>query len=54
MMPKAKNPITEEERRKRFEAEVRRRSEAGDFDHGAADAALEALVRKKGNSAKKP
>jgi hypothetical protein len=53
-MPKAKNPMTEEERSKRFEDEVRRQSEAGGFDHDAADAALEALVRKKGNSLEKP
>jgi hypothetical protein len=44
-MPKAKNPMTEEERSKRFEEEVRRRKEAGDFDQGAADAALDKLVR---------
>ena len=45
-MPKAKNPMTEEERSKRFEEEVRRRKEAGDFDQDAADAALDKLVRK--------
>lgn len=45
-MPKAKNPMTEEERSKRFEEEVRRRKEAGDFDHDAADAALDKLVRR--------
>jgi hypothetical protein len=45
-MPKAKNPITEEERRKRFEEEVRRRKDAGDFDLGAADDALDALVKR--------
>jgi hypothetical protein len=45
-MPKAKNPISEEERSRRFEEEVRRRKEAGDFDHDAADAALEKLIRK--------
>ena len=44
-MPKAKNPITEEERSKRFEAEVRRRKEAGDFDQDAAENALDKLVR---------
>lgn len=53
-MPKAKNPMTEQERHKLFEAEVKKRSEAGDFDHDAADAALEALVRKKGDSLGKP
>lgn len=45
-MPKAKNPITEEERRKRFEEEIAKRKEAGDFDPDAADAALDRLVRK--------
>jgi hypothetical protein len=50
MMPKAKNPMTDEERSRRFAEEVKRRSEAGDFDHDAADAALERLVR----TAKKP
>ena len=45
-MPKAKNPITEEERSKRFEEEVRRRKDAGDFDPDVADAALDKLVRR--------
>ena len=45
-MPKAKNPITEAERRKRFEEEVKKRKEAGDFDLDAADAALDKLVRR--------
>lgn len=45
-MPKAKNPMTDEERSKRFEEEVRRRKEAGDFDQNAADAALDKLVRR--------
>ena len=45
-MPKAKNPITEEERSKRFEEEVRRRKAAGDFDLDAAEAALDKLVRR--------
>ena len=44
-MPKAKNPMTEEERSKRFEEEVRRRKEAGDFDLHAAEDALEKMVR---------
>ncbi len=44
-MPKAKNPITEEERSKRFEEEVRRRKADGDFDPKAADDALDKLVR---------
>ena len=45
-MPKAKNPMTEEERSKRFEEEVRRRKDAGDFDPDVADAALDKLVRR--------
>jgi hypothetical protein len=45
-MPKAKNPITEEERSKRFKEEVRKRKADGDFDLGAADDALDKLVRK--------
>jgi hypothetical protein len=45
-MPKAKNPMTEEERSRRFEEEVRKRREAGDFDLDAADAALERIVKK--------
>lgn len=44
-MPKAKNPITAEERSRRFDQEVRKRSEAGDFDQDAAEAALERLIR---------
>jgi hypothetical protein len=44
-MPKAKNPITEEERSRRFEEEVRRRKADGDFDLSAADDALDKLVR---------
>ena len=48
-MPKAKNPISEEERSKRFEEEVRRRKDAGDFDLDAADAALDKLVRRSGH-----
>jgi hypothetical protein len=45
-MPKAKSPLTPEEQRRRFEEEVRRQKEAGDFDRDAADAALESLVRR--------
>ena len=45
-MPKAKNPITEEERSKRFEEEIRRRKAAGDFDQDAAENALDKLVRR--------
>jgi hypothetical protein len=45
-MPKAKNPMSEEERSKRFEEEVRKRKAAGDFDLDAADTALDKLVRR--------
>ena len=45
-MPKAKNPMTEEERSKRFEEEVRKRKAAGDFDQDAAENALDKLVRR--------
>jgi hypothetical protein len=44
-MPKAKNPMTEEERSKRFKAEVRKRKKAGDFDQSAAEDALDKMVR---------
>lgn len=50
MMPKAKNPISEEERSRRFEEEVRRRSEVGDFDRDAAEAAVAAVVKRGRNS----
>ena len=49
-MPKAKNPITEDERSKRFEEEVRRRKADGDFDPKKADDALDKLVRRSGHS----
>jgi hypothetical protein len=52
-MPKAKNPLTPEEQRKRFEEEVKKRKEAGDFDPDAADAALDKLVRQSGKSGAK-
>jgi hypothetical protein len=48
-MPKKQNPLTAEEQRKRFEEEVRKLKEAGDFDPEAADAALNALVRRSRN-----
>jgi hypothetical protein len=44
-MPKAKDPISEEERSKRFKAEVRKRTKDGDFDLDAAENALDRLVR---------
>ena len=37
---KSENPISEEERSRRFEEEVRKRKEAGDFDQDAAEAAV--------------
>lgn len=46
-MPKAKNPMTDEERSKRFKDEVRKRTKAGDFDLDAAENALDKLVRKR-------
>lgn len=48
-MPKKQNSLTPEEQRKLFEAEVRRQKKAGDFDHGAADEALDALVLRSRN-----
>lgn len=45
-MPKAKNPMSEEERSKHFKEEVRKRKKAGDFDPDAADATLDKLVRR--------
>ena len=45
-MPQKQNPLTPEEQRKLFEAEVRKRKKAGDFDPAAADAAIESLVRR--------
>jgi chorismate mutase len=45
-MPKAKSPMTEEERSKRFKEEVERRIADGDFDQDAAENALDKLVKK--------
>jgi SOS response regulatory protein OraA/RecX len=45
-MPKAKNPLTPEEQRKRFEAEVRKRIEDGELSPTEAESALDRLVRK--------
>jgi chorismate mutase len=45
-MPKAKNPISEQERSRRFQEEVRKRKEAGDFDQDAAENALDRLIKK--------
>jgi hypothetical protein len=53
-MPKKQNLLTPEEQRKRFEDEVRKRKKAGDFDQGAADHALERLVRNAGSKTTSP
>ena len=45
-MPAKKNRLTPEEQRKRFEEEVRKRKEAGDFDQDAAEAAVAAVVKR--------
>jgi hypothetical protein len=48
-MPAKKNRLTPEEQRKRFEEEVRKRKEAGDFDQDAAEAAVAAVVKRSRN-----
>ena len=48
-MPAKKNPLTPEEQRKRFEEEVRKRKEAGDFDQDAAEEAVDDLVKRSRN-----
>ena len=48
-MPKAKNPLSAEEQKRRFEEEVRKRTEAGDFDQVAAENALDKLVKRSRN-----
>lgn len=48
-MPKAKNPISEEERSRRFEAEVTKRKKAGEFDQGAAENAVATVVKRSRN-----
>jgi len=45
-MPKAKNRLTPEEQRRRFEEEVRKRIDAGELSPTEADATLDRLVRK--------
>jgi hypothetical protein len=45
-MPKAKNKLSPEEQRKRFEEEVRKRISAGELNPTDADAALDKLVRR--------
>jgi hypothetical protein len=49
-MPKAKNKLTPEEQRKRFEAEVQRLIDAGELSPTDADAALDKLVRRSATS----
>ena len=45
-MPKAKNKLTPEEQRRRFEEEVRKRIDAGELNPIEADKALDELVRR--------
>jgi len=49
-MPKAKNPISEEERSRRFEEEIRKRKAAGDFDLRAAERAVKTVVKRSRNA----
>lgn len=49
-MPKAKNKLTPEEQRRRFEAEVERLVAAGELNPTEADAALDDLVEKEWES----
>jgi hypothetical protein len=49
-MPKAKNKLTPEEQRRRFEEEVRKRIAAGELSPTDADAALDRLVRRSGQN----
>jgi hypothetical protein len=44
-MPKKQNPLTPEEQKKRFEAEVQRLVDDGSLSPTEADAALDKLVR---------
>ena len=45
-MPKAKNPLTPKEQRKRFEDEVRKEVAAGELNPTDADALLDRLVKR--------
>ena len=45
-MPKKKNPLTPEEQRKRFEEEVRKRTDAGEFSPTEAEAALDKMIKR--------
>jgi polyhydroxyalkanoate synthesis regulator phasin len=45
-MPAKKNPLSAEEQKKRFKAEVRRLIDAGELSPTEADAALDKLVRR--------
>ena len=48
-MPAKKNRLTPDEQRKRFEEEVRKRTADGDFDPAAAEAAVQAVVKRSRN-----
>ena len=50
-MPKAKNKLTPEEQRLRFEEEVQKRIDAGELSPTEADAALDSLVRRSNSGA---
>jgi hypothetical protein len=45
-MPAKKNPLSAEDQKKRFEAEVKRLIDAGELTPTEADAALDRLVRR--------
>ena len=49
-MPAKKNPLSAEEQKKRFEAEVERLIAAGELSRTDADAALDKLVRRSGRN----
>ena len=53
-MPAKKNPLTAEEQRKRFEAEVARLVAAGELTATEADSTLDALVRRSAKGADSP
>jgi hypothetical protein len=45
-MPKANNPMTQQDRSKRFNEEAQGRKEAGEFDTARADKALDEMVKR--------
>jgi len=53
-MPKAKNPLSQQEQRKRFEAEVKRLIAAGELSPTDAAAALDRLVTHAAKNRRKP